>query len=314
LNIMRPGQTLADVTSSVLLGMGPILEHERPDWLLVQGDTTSVMAAALAAFYQGVRVGHVEAGLRTGDKRHPFPEEINRRVASVLADLHFAPTATARENLQREGIADERIVVTGNTVIDALLDVAARPYDWSGGPLACIPRDKRLILVTAHRRENFGEPIRAICTALREIAACYPDTHLVYPVHLNPNIQRPVYELLNAASNVTLLSPLDYLPMVHLMRAAYLVLTDSGGLQEEAPSLGKPVLVMRQTTERPEAVAAGTARLVGADPGRIVAETSRLLDDRHAYAQMAQAVNPFGDGQAAVRIVAALVRTHASGD
>ncbi len=312
LNVMRPRQSLAEVTSSVLVGMEPVLREERPDWMLVQGDTTTVMAAALAAFYHGVRVGHVEAGLRTGDMRHPFPEEMNRRVASVLADLHFAPTSVSRANLLREGVPAAAIVVTGNPVIDALLDVAARPYDWAGGPLAGIPRDRRLILVTAHRRENFGAPIRAICAALRALAERYSDTvHIVYPVHLNPNIQEPVYSALGDLPNLTLLPPLDYLPLVHLMRAATLVLTDSGGLQEEAPSLGKPVLVMRQTTERPEGVEAGTVRLVGTDTQRIIAEVGRLLDDADAYRQMAQAVNPYGDGLAHVRIVDALrVRSH----
>ena len=308
LNVMRPGQTLAEVTSSVLQGLEPVLAAARPDWVLVQGDTTTTMAAALAAFYHGVRVGHVEAGLRTGNKRHPFPEEINRKLTTALTDLHFAPTETSRQNLLREGVPDAAIHVTGNPVIDALLDIAGRPYDWTAGPLAAVPRDRRLVLVTAHRHENFGQPIRDICQALRRLAERYAgDVHLVYPVHLNPNIQTPVYTLLEGLPNLSLLPPLDYLPLIHLMQAATLVLTDSGGLQEEAPSLGKPVLVMRETTERPEGVAAGTARLVGTDPAAIVAAVSQLLDDPAAYAQMAHAVNPYGDGQAAARIVEALV-------
>ncbi len=308
LNVMRPGQSLAQVTSSVLQGLEPVLAEVRPDWVLVQGDTTTTMAASLAAFYHGVRVGHVEAGLRTGNKQHPFPEEINRRLTTVLADLHFAPTATARQNLLREGVAAAAVHVTGNPVIDALLDIAGRPYNWASGPLAAVPRDRRLVLVTAHRRENFGRPIQDICHALRRLAGRYADrVHFVYPVHLNPNIQTPVFALLDGIANVSLLPPLDYLPLIQVMRAATLVLTDSGGLQEEAPSLGKPVLVMRQTTERPEGVEAGTARLVGADPDTIVAAVSELLDDPAAYAQMAHAVNPYGDGQARVRIVEALL-------
>lgn len=308
LNVMRAGQTLAEVTSSVLQGLETVWDVVQPDWALVQGDTTTTLAAALAAFYHDVRVGHVEAGLRTGNKRHPFPEEINRKLTTTLTDLHFAPTEIARQNLLREGVPDAAIRVTGNPVIDALLDIAGRPYDWRAGPLAAVPRDRRLVLVTAHRRENFGQPIRDICTALRRLADRYADAvHFVYPVHLNPNIQSPVYESLGGIANMSLLPPLDYLPLVHLIQAATLVLTDSGGLQEEAPSLGKPVLVMRQTTERPEGVAAGTARLVGTDPDAIVEAVSQLLDDPAAYARMAHAVNPYGDGHAAARIVEALV-------
>ncbi|MFN8474178.1 MAG: UDP-N-acetylglucosamine 2-epimerase (non-hydrolyzing) [Anaerolineae bacterium] len=307
LDVMRPAQSLAEVTSRVLIGLDDVMREARPDWVLVQGDTTTAMAAALGAFYHGIRVAHVEAGLRTGNKRHPFPEEINRRIVSVVGDLHFAPTEVARHNLLREGIPPQTIVLTGNPVIDALLEVADRSYAWDGGPLAGVPRDRRIVLVTAHRRENFGRPIRDICAALRCLVERYPDVQIVYPVHLNPNIQAPVYELLGKVGGVTLLPPLDYLPLVHLMKAATLVLTDSGGLQEEAPSLGKPVLVMRETTERPEAVDAGTARLVGTNTDRIVAEVSRLLDDTAAFEQMARAVNPYGDGRARFRIVDALV-------
>jgi UDP-N-acetylglucosamine 2-epimerase (non-hydrolysing) len=275
---------------------------------LVQGDTTTMMAAALLAFYHKARVGHVEAGLRTGDKWQPFPEEINRRVAGVIADLHFAPTAEARDNLLREGVPHHRIKVTGNPVIDALQAVVARPYDVESGPLAGIPWQKRVILVTAHRRENFGRPLENIFNALARIARSYAgDVHLVYPVHLNPNVHGPAHRSLSKIPNVTLLEPLDYLPMVNLMKRAYLVLTDSGGLQEEAPALGTPVLVMREVTERPEAIEAGTARLVGTDEEKIVAETACLLEDETAYTAMAKSINPFGDGHASERIVQALL-------
>ncbi len=255
LDIMGEDQSLAQVTASVFAGLDPVLTAERPDWVLVQGDTTTVMAAGLLAFYHRIKVGHVEAGLRTHDKHRPFPEEINRRVAGVVADLHFAPTAWARDNLLREGVAPEAVCVTGNPVIDALLMVADRPYDPGTGPLAGLPWERRIVLVTAHRRENFGRPLEEICAALIEIARRYPDdVHIVYPVHLNPNVQGPVYRLLGGVPNVTLLPPLDYLPLVHLMKRCTLVLTDSGGIQEEAPGLGKPVLVLREVTERPEGV------------------------------------------------------------
>jgi len=255
-----------------------------------------------------VRVGHVEAGLRTFDKWQPFPEEINRKVAGVVADLHFAATETAKENLLREGVDPVTIHVTGNPVIDALKMVAKMPYDVNSGPLKGIPWDKRILLVTAHRRENFGKPLENICAALREITERYvEDVQIVYPVHLNPNVQGPVYRLLDAVSNITLLPPLDYLPMVHLMKRCYLVLTDSGGIQEEAPGLGKPVLVLRETTERPEAVDAGTVKIVGTDRADIVALTRKLLDDSTLYGIMARAVNPYGDGCAAEKIVRSLL-------
>jgi UDP-N-acetylglucosamine 2-epimerase (non-hydrolysing) len=270
------------------------------------------MAASLLAYYHRARVGHIEAGLRTGDKWQPFPEEINRRVAGVVADLHFAPTAWARDNLLREGIPADRILVTGNPVIDALRAAASRPYDWKSGPLAAIPDDRRIVLVTAHRRENFGAPLESILTALRTLAETYPgEITIVYPVHLNPNVQEPARRMLGDLTNVHLLPPLDYLPMVHLMKRAHLVLTDSGGLQEEAPALGTPVLVLRRVTERPEALEAGTARLVGTDAARIVAEARRLLDDPSSHAAMARAVNPYGDGHAAERIVDALLERRA---
>lgn len=309
LDIMRENQSLSQVTAAVFDRLDPVLAAERPDWVLVQGDTTTVMAASLVAFYHHIRVGHVEAGLRTGDRRQPFPEEINRRVTSVVADLHFAPTAWARDNLLREGIAADCIHVTGNPVIDALLAVADMPYDATQGPLAGLPWQRRILLVTAHRREHFGRPLEEICQALLELARCYrDDVQVVYPVHLNPNVQEPVYRLLDGQPNITLLPPLDYQPLVYLMKRCYLVLTDSGGIQEEAPSLGKPVLVLRDTTERPEGVQAGTVRLVGPHHQAIVAEASRLLEDSAAYQAMAHAVNPYGDGHAAARIVDVLLQ------
>ena len=309
LDLMRPDQPLADLTAVLFTGLDPVLREARPDWVLIQGDTTSAMAASLLAYYHRARVGHVEAGLRTGDKWQPFPEEINRRVAGTIADLHFAPTDWARQNLLHEGVPPERVIVTGNPVIDALRDVAARHYDVNRGPLAAIPWERRVILVTAHRRENFGRPLENIFTALRTLAETYPkDIHLVYPVHLNPNVRGPAHRLLGNLPNVSLIEPLDYLPMVHLMKRAYLVVTDSGGLQEEAPALGTPVLVLREVTERPEAIEAGTARLVGTDPATILSETRRLLDDPAARQAMAHAANPYGDGHAAERIVKALVQ------
>lgn len=310
LDLMRPDQSLVELTRAILGGLDPVIREVEPDWILVQGDTTTVMAASLLAYYQRVRVGHVEAGLRTGDKWQPFPEEVNRRVAGVIADLHFAPTARAKENLLREGTPEESIVVTGNTVIDALQLVASRPYDLAAGPLSGVPPERRVILVTAHRRENFGEPFQRILRALEHIARSYrDDVTLIYPVHLNPNVREPVLERLDGIENIRLIEPLDYLPMVHLMKRSTLILTDSGGLQEEAPSLGVPVLVMREKTERPEAILAGTARLVGTDTQRIVAEVRRLLDDPAAHAEMAHATNPFGDGRAADRIVEALLES-----
>ena len=308
LGVMEDNQSPTQVASAVLARLGPILQQERPDWVLVQGDTTTVAAASLAAFYARVKVGHVEAGLRTHDKWQPFPEEINRRLAGVVADLHFAPTEWARQNLLREDVPSEHIIVTGNPVIDALHWVAKLPYDPSAGSLADIPWDRRIILVTAHRRENFGKPLENICRALREIAARYrDDVYIIYPVHLNPNVQGPVYRLLDGVPNITLLPPLDYLSFVYLMKRCYLMLTDSGGIQEEAPGLGKPVLVLREVTERPEALEAGTARLAGVEQGRIVAETIRLLEDGDAYRKMACAVNPYGDGRASKMIVQRIV-------
>ncbi|MDX1436027.1 MAG: UDP-N-acetylglucosamine 2-epimerase (non-hydrolyzing) [Anaerolineales bacterium] len=316
LDLMRPGQSLAEVTAAIFTHLDPVFASTRPDWILVQGDTTTVMAAGLLGYYHRIRVGHVEAGLRTGDKWQPFPEEINRRVVGTLADLHFAPTDWAAENLRKEGVPAARIRVTGNPVIDALQQVAGRPatpdvvelFNSLGIPPERSADAPHIILVTAHRRENFGEPLENICEAILELAGIYKDRiHFVYPVHLNPNVQEPVRRLLGGAPQVTLLEPLDYLPLVQLLKRSTLVLTDSGGLQEEAPGLGVPVLVMRAVTERPEGVEAGTVKLVGADRERLVAETRRLLDDPQAYAAMAQAVNPYGDGRAAGRIVEGLL-------
>jgi len=319
LDLMRPDQTLAMLTAAVFQNLDPVLTWLNPDWVLVQGDTTTVMATALLAYYHRIRIGHVEAGLRTGDKWQPFPEEINRRVAGVSADLHFAPTEWARQNLLRENVPDRRVVVTGNTVIDALQSVASLPtppevsallqrLGLPEGTVGSDPGRPRLVLITAHRRENFGAPLEGICQAIRHLAEHYAEqVQFVYPVHLNPNVQKPVQRLLGDLPNVTLLPPMDYLPWVHLIKHASLMLTDSGGLQEEAPGLGVPVLVMRQVTERPEGVEAGTVRLVGTDTERIVAEVRRLLDDPAAHASMANAVNPYGDGHAAPRIVQAVL-------
>lgn len=311
LHLMQPSQSLSGLGARVLAAMDDVLVAEQPDWVLVQGDTTTVMMTALAAQHRQVRVGHVEAGLRTYDRRNPFPEEMNRVVTDHVSDLCFAPTETARQQLIREGIAAERITVTGNTVIDALLGVARE--NWSPPPghlLADLPTGRDWILVTAHRRENFGAALAGICQALARIGhERGQQAHVIYPVHRNPNVWEPVHDLLDGLPGITLLPPVDYRSLIYLMQRCKLILTDSGGLQEEAPSLDKPVLVLRTTTERPEALAAGATRLVGADPQRIVAETYRLLDDASAYAHMAAAPNPYGDGQAAQRIVDVLLST-----
>jgi UDP-N-acetylglucosamine 2-epimerase (non-hydrolysing) len=310
LRVMTANQTLASMTSRVLERLDPILEQEAPDWVLVQGDTTTAMTASLGAFYRQIKVGHIEAGLRTHDKHQPFPEEINRRITSVMADLHFAPTEWAANNLRKEGHPDDRIVVTGNTVIDAIQTVAQMPFEPDGQfPAGLLTTDKRIILVTAHRRENFGEGIIQICAALRTLAEERDDIHIVYPVHLNPNIREPVYRELGNVPNITLLPPLDYQPLVWLMKQSYLIISDSGGIQEEAPGLGKPVLVLRETTERPEGVEAGTVTLVGANTERILGHASQLLDDQGSYAMMARADNPYGDGTSANLIVARLDRS-----
>jgi len=309
LNLMQPEQSLSSVGARVLTGLDPVLAAEAPDWVLVQGDTTTAMMAALAAQHRQMRVGHVEAGLRSGDRCNPFPEEMNRVVIDHVSDLCFAPTETARRNLLREGISDARIRVTGNTVIDALLMVAGG--DWHprpGSQLAELPADRGWLLVTAHRRENHGQPLANVCQALRHICEERGDqVHIVYPVHRNPQVWKLVHEQLSGVSGITLLPPVDYGALIYLMTRCQLVLTDSGGLQEEAPSLSKPVLVLREVTERPEVVTVGAARLVGTDPRRIVSETCRLLDDDALYARMANAPNPYGDGRAAERIADALL-------
>jgi len=309
LDLMQPNQDLLQLTAAILTNLDPVLGRLQPDWVLVQGDTTTVMASALVSFYRQIRVGHVEAGLRTGDKRQPFPEEINRRMASVIADLHFAPTELNRRNLLAEGIPAARIAVTGNPVIDALRMIANQPAPPEVEELLRRNRvqpygPRRLVVVTAHRRENFGKPLNDICTGLRTLAEAYAEQAVfIYAVHLNPNVQGPVYRQLDGIPNMILVPPLDYLPMVHLLKCAALVLTDSGGIQEEAPGLGVPTLVLREVTERPEGVEAGVLKLVGTGPDRIVREARRLLDDPAAHAAMARAVNPFGDGHAAERIV-----------
>lgn len=307
LNLMKPGQDLSDITSNVLLGMRDVFQQWQPDIILVHGDTSTTLAASLSAYYAKVKVGHVEAGLRTHNKYSPWPEEMNRRLTGAITDIHFAPTEKARANLLAEGIADSTIHVTGNTVIDALLNVAERVrtdhalQTKLSAQFDFLDSGKRLILVTGHRRENFGMGFENICQALSQLAQ-RKDVQIVYPVHLNPNVQEPVRRILGNVPNVKLIEPLDYLPFVYLMDRSTLLITDSGGVQEEAPSLGKPVLVMRDTTERPEAVEAGTVKLVGTDTSAIVNEANRLLDDPAAFDAMARAHNPYGDGMSANRI------------
>ena len=309
LNIMRPGQDLTDITSSILFGMREVLVSAKPDVVLVHGDTATTLATSIAAYYQRVPVAHIEAGLRTGNIYSPWPEEGNRKLAGALAALHFAPTETSRANLVREGIEPGSVFVTGNTVIDALLQVVARLESDSGlrdkiaSSFSFIRKDKKILLVTGHRRESFGGGFERICQALADTAKRFPDVEIVYPVHLNPNVREPVNRLLININNVHLIDPLDYLPFVYLMSQAYLILTDSGGIQEEAPSLGKPVLVMRDTTERPEAVQAGTVKLVGTDVAAIADAIATLITDEEAYRQMSFAHNPYGDGDACRRIL-----------
>jgi UDP-N-acetylglucosamine 2-epimerase (non-hydrolysing) len=312
LNLMRPDQSLAQLSAALFTHLDPVLRDLQPDWILVQGDTTTVMAAAVLGFYNHIHVGHVEAGLRTNDRWQPFPEEINRRIAGVVAELHFAPTEHARRNLLIENIPDRAIRVTGNPAIDALQHILRLPCPRETSTLLeqieAGPGQKRLILVTAHRRENFGQPLEEICMALRDLALRYPrDVTILYPVHLNPNVQRTAHRILDNIQNITLTGPQDYLPMSHLLRRATLVLTDSGGIQEEATSLGKPTLVLREVTERPEGIEAGVLKLVGANRERILNEAARLLDDPAVYKAMASASNPFGDGHAAEYIVRALL-------
>ncbi len=313
LDLMAPNQDLFDITAKVLLGLRDVLRKAKPDVVLVHGDTTTCFAAGLAAFYEGVKVGHVEAGLRTGNLRAPFPEEANRTLVGRLADLHFAPTPKSKQNLLDEGVPEDKIVVTGNTVIDALLivrdKVNSKPEaEWKekfGEQLfqRIVDKERKLVLITGHRRENFGQGFIDLCNAIKELAEKHPDWDLIYPVHLNPNVQKPVFEILNDINNVFLIDPLDYAPFVWMMDHSDLILTDSGGIQEEGPSLGKPVLVMREVTERPEAVDAGTVLLVGTDKSKIVDGVEKVLLNKDVYERMSMAHNPYGDGKAASRII-----------
>lgn len=313
LNLMKPGQDLTDVTNGILLGMRSVLTEVKPDIVLVHGDTATTFATTLSAYYQQIPVGHVEAGLRTGNLYSPWPEEANRKLTGVLAEKHFAPTETSKKNLLNEGIAEEQIYVTGNTVIDALLEVVRKldsDQDLSKSlesNFTFLDDSRKLILVTGHRRESFGGGFERICQSLANTARTHPDTQIVYPVHLNPNVREPVNRLLRGIDNVYLIEPLDYLPFVYLMNKSNIILTDSGGIQEEAPSLGKPVLVMRDTTERPEAVDAGTVKLVGTNVDTITRELTSLLTDEEEYRQMSFAYNPYGDGKACLRIIKALI-------
>ena len=310
LNIMRENQSLEYVTVAVLTQVGEIVRKEKPDYLLVQGDTTTSMAASLAAFYQKVKIIHLEAGLRTWNKLHPYPEEINRIIVDSMSDICFVHTEQAKQNLLREGIVPDKIEITGNTVIDSLLGIVATDINVRNSPLDNIPfNKKKVILVTAHRRENFGQLLINICNAIKEIALRYSSSvHIVYPIHPNPNVQKPVYSILKGIINVSLIEPLDYKYFVYLMKHSYLILTDSGGLQEEAPSLGKPVLVLRKVTERPEAVEAGTAEVVGTQSKTIVDATVALLENKGKYERMVQTINPYGDGNASKRIVERLLK------
>jgi len=307
LNLMKPNQNLYSLTGDILNGLKPVLEEFKPDYVFVHGDTTTTMASSIAAFYSGAKVCHVEAGLRTHNKWSPFPEEMNRQITGRITDIHFAPTKASKENLLQENINKNQIDVTGNTVIDALLESVAKVDEIENTEIATlktiIDSSKRIILVTGHRRENHGQGFINICKALKQIAEENSNTQIIYPVHLNPNVQKPVYELLGKVDNIQLIAPLSYPAFVWLMNKSYLIITDSGGVQEEAPSLGKPVLVMRDTTERPEAVNAGTVILVGTDTEKIVVETSKLLNNKEWYSKMSALHNPYGDGKACKRIV-----------
>ena len=307
LDIMRANQTLSGLTSQTIKLLDNYLSEYKPDIILVQGDTTTVFAASLAAFYHKIKIGHVEAGLRTWNKFSPYPEEINRVLTTKLADLHFAPTNLSKENLLKDGVCDDQIFVTGNTVIDALLiareKIKTKNVSIPGLPINLLKeKDNNMILITGHRRENFGEGFDNICNAIVELAEEYRDYHFIYPVHLNPNVRKPVFEILSRQKNIFLIEPLNYLPFIFLMDKAKIILTDSGGVQEEAPSLGKPVLVMRDTTERPEGVDAGTVKIVGTQKQKIVEETKTLLNNQSEYLKMANAVNPYGDGLSSLRI------------
>ena len=308
LDIMAQGQTLFDITSKALLGLDGVMGREKPDIVLVHGDTTTTFAGALAAYYHQTAVGHVEAGLRTQDKYSPFPEEMNRKLTGALADLHFAPTMTAKENLMKEGVNENRIFVTGNTVIDALRQTVREDFRFDHTRLDGLGSEgRRIVLVTTHRRENLGEPMRHVYKALKELVGELPDIEAVFPMHKNPKVREVAREELGGLDRVHLIDPLDYEPFANLMARSYLILTDSGGVQEEAPALGKPVLVLRDTTERPEALAAGTVRLVGTDEGRVYREAKRLLTDESAYMRMSGACNPYGDGEASRRIIGAIL-------
>lgn len=308
LDIMTANQTLYDVTSKALEGLKRVLDEEKPDIVLVHGDTTTTFVASLAAFYQQIKVGHVEAGLRTGNKYSPFPEEMNRKLTGAIAEYHFAPTSTAKANLLREGVSEDKIFVTGNTVIDALKSTVKQDYVFCQPELQGVDyKNNKVLVVTTHRRENLGEPMRNVYLALQEVLEKHPEVEVVFPVHKNPKVREVVSEVLGGMKRVQLVDPLEYEPFVNLMSKSYLVLTDSGGLQEEAPSLGKPVLVLRDTTERPEAVEAGTVKMVGTDKNRLTEACEELLSNEKAYEKMANAVNPYGDGKASKRIVGALL-------
>lgn len=309
LNIMQPDQTLSQLTADLFSKLDPVVKMTKPDWILAQGDTTTVLVASLLSFYAKIPFAHIESGLRTSNIEHPFPEEMNRRTVDNLSTLLFAPTEKNRKVLLTEGHSAKKILVTGNTVIDALLAVNKMPYDWSTGPLSSVDQDKQLVLVTAHRRESFGGDLQEICFAIKDLALEFEPNgvHFVYPVHLNPNVRRPVEEILSGIKNLFITEPLDYLSLVHLMMRAKLIMTDSGGIQEEAPSFGVPVLVMRDVTERSEGVEAGVSKVVGTERTRIFKEAVELLLDPIAYAAMAKKVNPYGDGKAATRIVSSLL-------
>ncbi|MDN3651656.1 UDP-N-acetylglucosamine 2-epimerase (non-hydrolyzing) [Thalassotalea ponticola] len=320
LNVMKPGQSLTDVTSAILCGMEQVFSKFKPDIVLVHGDTATTLAASLAAYYQQISVAHIEAGLRTGNVYSPWPEEGNRKLTAALASLHFAPTQTSATNLRKENIADQRIHITGNTVIDALYYVLDKINDDQHRSLglseqfAFLNADRKMILVTGHRRESFGGGFERICQALAHIARDFPQLDIVYPVHLNPNVRAPVNRLLSNSPNIYLIEPVDYVPFVYLMSKSYLILTDSGGIQEEAPSLGKPVLVMRDTSERPEAIEAGTVRLVGTDASEIYKQISELLSSSDAYQAMSYSHNPYGDGKACERIIEVLANLTSTAD
>ena len=310
LKVMRPNQSLSSLTANLITGLDQVMLEAKPDWVLVQGDTTSAMAASLVAFYHGIKIGHVEAGLRTYDRRQPFPEEANRRITDMLCDLYFAPTERASANLLREGVPSKQIIVTGNTVIDALLMTAEQVRDEPLHEVDVNIDGKRLILVTSHRRENFGEPFNNICAAIEALAYRYfEQAHFVFPVHFNPNVRKPAHEMLGNIPNITLLDPVDYRTMVKLLDRAYMVLTDSGGIQEEAPSLNNPVLILRNVTERQEVVEAGAAILVGSDTEAIVNEASRLMEDLNHYRQMSTIENPYGDGTSSQQIINCILET-----